>query len=122
MLPEGGRAHVGTIRQVVHVQCLNEVLLEPGDDLRNLLARGPDGDKVPHLRAVRTGQQANGDFLMDERRQPGHQCRLVQQRDEPDQSIEQAGVECFDRDRPRPLTPCLVRSGELQHHTSPGSI
>src|SRR6266496_3091674 len=37
VLPEGGRAHVRAIRQLVHVQRLNEVLLEPGDGLRNLL-------------------------------------------------------------------------------------
>jgi hypothetical protein len=58
MLPEGGWAHVCPIRQVVPVQRLNEVLLEPGDGLRNLLARGPGRDEVPELWAVRTGQQA----------------------------------------------------------------
>src|SRR6266542_202540 len=69
MLPEGGWAHVRAIRQVVPVQRLHEILLEPGDGLRNLLARGPGGDEVPELRAVRTCQQADGDFLLDQRRQ-----------------------------------------------------
>jgi hypothetical protein len=38
MLPEGRWAHVRAIRQVVPLQRLCEVLLEPGDRLRNLLA------------------------------------------------------------------------------------
>ena len=59
MLPEGGWAHVRAIRQVVPLQRLDEVLLEPGDGLRNLLAGGPGGDEVPELRAVRAGQQAD---------------------------------------------------------------
>ena len=78
----------------------DEVLLEPGDRLRNLLARGPGGDEVPELRAVRAGQQADGDFLLDQRRQPGNQCWLAQQLDEPDEGIEQGAVECFERDGP----------------------
>jgi hypothetical protein len=98
MLPEGRGAHVRAIRQVVPVQRLNEVLLEPGDRLRNLLARGPGRDKVPELWAVRTGQQEDGDFLLDEWRQPGNQCWLAQQLDESDEGIEQGVVEWFERD------------------------
>ena len=90
MLPKGRWTHVRAIRQFVAVQRLNEVLLEPGDGLRDLLARGSGGDEAPELRAVRTRQQADGDFLLDQRRQPGNQCRLVQQLDQPDQRIEQA--------------------------------
>jgi len=41
-------------RQFVAVQRLSEVLLEPGDGLRDLLARGPCGDEPPKLRTVRT--------------------------------------------------------------------
>ena len=40
MLPEGGWAHVRAIRQVVSTERLHEVLLEPGDGFRDLLARG----------------------------------------------------------------------------------
>ncbi len=83
MLPEGGWAHVRAIRQVVSMERLHEVLLEPGDRLRDLLARGSRGDEAPELRGVWTCQQADGDFLRDQRRQPGSQCRLVQQRDQP---------------------------------------
>src|SRR3989454_1019720 len=96
--PEGGWAHVRAIRQVVSMERLHEVLLEPGDGLRDLLARGSRGDEAPELRAVWTCQQADGDFLLDQRRQPGNQCRFVQQRDQPDQRIEQGGVECLERD------------------------
>src|SRR2546422_316676 len=39
----------------------------------------PGRDEVPELWAVRTGQQADGDFLLDERRQPGNQCWFAQQ-------------------------------------------
>jgi hypothetical protein len=39
MLPEGRGAHVRAIRQFVSVQRLDKVLLEPGDGLRDLLAR-----------------------------------------------------------------------------------
>jgi hypothetical protein len=77
MLPEGGWAHVCAIRQVVPTERLNEVLFEPGDGLRDLLAWGPRGHEAPELRAVWTCQQADGDFLLDEWRQPGNQCRLV---------------------------------------------
>ena len=49
MLPEGGWAHVRAIRQVVPMERLNEVLLEPGDGLRDLPARGPRGDEAPEL-------------------------------------------------------------------------
>lgn len=41
--------------QVVDVQRLSEILLEPGDRLRDLLARGSGGDEVLQLRSVRTG-------------------------------------------------------------------
>ena len=58
------------------MQRLNEVLLEPGDGLRDLLARGAGGDEAPELRSVRTCQQAENDFLLDQRRQAGNQCRL----------------------------------------------
>ena len=70
MLPEGGWTHVRPIRQVVHTQRLNEVLLQPGDGPRNLLARGPGKDEMPELRAVRTCQKADSDFLLDQGRQP----------------------------------------------------
>jgi hypothetical protein len=70
MLPEGRWAHVRAIRQIIPLQRLREMLLEPGDHLRNLLAWGPGDDEVPEVRAVRTGQQADGDFLLYQRRQP----------------------------------------------------
>src|SRR5204863_4634553 len=54
MQPEGRGAHVRAISQFVAVQRLNEVLLEPGDGLRDLLARGPGGDEPPELRTVRS--------------------------------------------------------------------
>jgi hypothetical protein len=55
MLPEGRWAHVRAIRQVVPVQRLDEVLFQPGNGFRNLLARGPGSGEVPELWAVRTG-------------------------------------------------------------------
>jgi hypothetical protein len=65
MLPEGGGAHVRARRQVVPVQRLDEVLFQPGNGLRNLLARGPRGDEPPELRTVRTCEQAENDLLLD---------------------------------------------------------
>ena len=50
--------------------------------------------------AVRAGQEADCDFLLNQRRQSGNQCRLGQQSDEPDEGIEQGAVECFEGDRP----------------------
>jgi hypothetical protein len=50
MLPEGRWAHVRAIRQIVPVQRLREVLLEPGDRLRNLLAWGPSDGRVDRWR------------------------------------------------------------------------
>src|SRR4029453_10530456 len=55
MLPEGGWAHVRASSQLVYVKRLGEVLLEPGDGLRNLLTRGSGGDEAPQLRSIRTG-------------------------------------------------------------------
>src|SRR5439155_21294792 len=97
MLPEGRWAHVRTLRQIIPLQRLGEILLEPSDHLRNLLARGPGDDEVPEMRAVRTGQQADGDFLVDQRRQSRNQGWLVEEVDEPDESIEQGCVQCFER-------------------------
>jgi len=54
MLPEGRGTHMRAIRQFVAVQRLSEVLLEPGDGLRDLLARRSCGDEPPNLRTVRT--------------------------------------------------------------------
>src|SRR5207249_11243358 len=99
MLPEGRWAHMRTLRQIIPLQGLGEILLEPGDHLRNLLARGPGDDEVPEVRAVRTGQQADGDFLVDQRRQPRNQGWLVEEVDEPDERIEQGRVQCVERDR-----------------------
>src|SRR5437867_6935370 len=101
MLPEGRWAHVRTLRQIIPLQRLREMLLEPGDHLRNLLAWGPGDDEMPEVRAVRTGQQADGDFLLYQRRQPRNECWLVKEFDEPDESIEQGGVQSFERDRSR---------------------
>src|SRR5439155_4108452 len=42
MLSEGGWAHVRASSQFVHVKRLSVVQLEPGDGLRNLLARGSE--------------------------------------------------------------------------------
>src|SRR5438093_11217195 len=98
MLPEGRWAHVRAIRQIIPLQRLREILLEPADHLRNLLARGPGDDEVPELRAVRTGQQADGDFLLDQRRQPRNQGWIVEDFAEPDESIAQGCGECFERD------------------------
>ena len=98
MLSEGRRAHVGAIRQVVPFQRFDEVLLEPGDRFRNLLAGGPGGDEVSELRAVRAGQQADRDFLLNQRRQSGNECWLAQQLDEADEGIEQDSIEHFEGD------------------------
>ena len=46
MLSEGRWPHVSAISQFVPVQRLGEVLLEPGDILCNLLARGPGRDEL----------------------------------------------------------------------------
>ena len=67
MLSEGRGAHVRAIRQVVPLQRLNEVLLEPCDRLRNLLAGGPGRDEVSELRAVQAGQQTDCYFLLNQR-------------------------------------------------------
>jgi hypothetical protein len=99
MLSEGRWAHVRAIRQIIPLQRLREMLLEPGDHLRNLLAGGPGDDEVPEVRAVRTGQQADGDFLLYQRRQPRNEGWLVEEVDEPVESIEQGCVQCFERDR-----------------------
>ena len=40
------------IRQTVPVQRLYEVLLEPGDGVRNLAGCGPGDDQVPKVRAI----------------------------------------------------------------------
>jgi len=58
MLSKSRWAHVHAVCQVADVQRLSEILLEPGDGLRNLLARGSGGDKV--LRAARTDRLAGG--------------------------------------------------------------
>ena len=55
VLPERRGTHVRAIRQFIAVQRLNEVLLQPGDGLRNLLARRSGGDQATELRTVRTG-------------------------------------------------------------------
>src|SRR5215218_9898265 len=47
------RTHVRAISQFVPLQRLNEVLLEPGDGPRKLLARGSGGDEGPELRTMR---------------------------------------------------------------------
>ena len=99
MLPEGRWAHVRAIRQIVPVQRLYEVLLEPGDGVRNLAAWGPGDDQVPQVRAMRTGQQADGDFLLDQRGESRNQDRLGEEIDEPDERIEQGAVQYFERDR-----------------------
>src|SRR5207247_6915463 len=106
MLPEGRWTHVPAIRQIIPLQRLREMLLEPGDHLRNLLARGPGDDEVPEVRAVRTGQQADGDFLVDQRRQSRNQGWLVEEVEEPNERNEQGRVQCFERDRSmRLITP-----------------
>ena len=65
------------IRQIVPVQ-LYEVLLEPGDGVRYLAGWGPGDDQVPKVRAMRTGQRADGDFLLDQRGESRNQGRLVE--------------------------------------------
>ncbi|MEX1128606.1 MAG: hypothetical protein WEB50_08585 [Vicinamibacterales bacterium] len=60
-----------SIRQFVSVWGLNKVLLEPRDGLRDLLTWGAGRDEAPELRTVRTCQQAENDFLLDQRRQAG---------------------------------------------------
>jgi hypothetical protein len=52
------------------------------------------------MRTVRAGQQADGDFLLDQRCQRVHENRLAQQLEQPQQRIDQGGVRCFDRDGP----------------------
>jgi len=76
-------------------QRLNDVLFQPGYGFRNLLAWGPGSGEPPELWAVRTGQQADDDFLLDQRRQPGEQRWLVREVDEPEERIEQGGVQGF---------------------------
>ena len=66
------------IRQIVPVQRLYEVLLEPGDGVRYLAGWGPGDDQVPKVRAMRTGQRADGDFLLDQRGESRNQGRLVE--------------------------------------------
>jgi hypothetical protein len=99
MLPERRWTHVRAIRQIIHLQRLREMLLEPGDHLRNLLVWGSGDDEVAQVRAVRTCQQADGDFLLYQRRKPRNEDWLVEEIDEPHEGIEQDGVQCFERDR-----------------------
>jgi PadR family transcriptional regulator PadR len=54
------------------------------------------------VRAVRTGQQADGDFLLDQPRQSRSQRWLVEDADQADESVERGWVQCFERiDRSR---------------------
>jgi len=55
MLAKSRWTHVRASCQVVDVQHVSEILLEPGDGLRDLLARGPGGDQVLQLWSVATG-------------------------------------------------------------------
>lgn len=55
MLSKSRWAHVGTLRQVVDVQAASEILLEPCNGFRYLLARGSGGDKVLKLRSGADG-------------------------------------------------------------------
>ena len=112
MLPECRWAHVRSLRQFVPGKHLNKVLLEPSYRLRNLLARRPGGDQVPQMPAVRTGQQADDDFLLDQRSQPRNQGGLIQQPDEPNERIEQGRVEWLERDGPRDIV--AARPGLVQ--------
>jgi uncharacterized protein (TIGR02118 family) len=66
---------------------------------------------VPELRTVRANQQADRDFLLNQRRQPRNQCRLVQERDETHKGIEHFRI--FSRAAVRflpPFRPCCVRN------------
>ena len=60
-----------TLCQFVPGKHLDKVLFEPSYRLRNLLAGGPGGDQVPQMPAVRTSQQADDDFLLDQWSQSG---------------------------------------------------
>ena len=105
MLPEGRRAHVGAMRHVVDPKRLDEVLLEPGHSLRNLLTGRSRGDETQELRAVRACEQTNDDLLLDQWRQPRRERRLLQQRNEPDERVEQGrrrAVRTRPLDRRRP--------------------
>ena len=68
MLPEGGWAHVCAIRQVVSMERHHEVLLEPGDGLRDLLARRPRGGEAPELlgHGFLTGEIRSPEQLSDD--------------------------------------------------------
>jgi hypothetical protein len=121
MLPEGRWTHVRAIRQIISLQRLREMLLEPGDDLRNLLAGRPGHDEVTELRTVGTGQQTDSDFLLDQRRQPRHQGRLVEEVDEPNERIEQRRVQCFERDRSMRVISPGPRRVHLGRHLQDGT-
>ena len=92
MLPERRWTHVRALRQVISLQRLGEILFKPGDDLCNLLTWGPGHHEVTELRAVRTSQQPDGNFLLDERREPRNQGWLVQEVHEPGEGVEQRRV------------------------------
>ena len=70
---------------------------------------------------MRTCQQAENDFLLDQRRQAGNQCRLTQQLDEPDQRIQQVGVEDFERDGTRGILAPGPRLVHLGRHLNDGA-
>ena len=98
MLSKGRRAHVGAMRHVVHPKRLDEVLLEPGHSLRNLLTRRSSGPETQELRTVRTCEQTNDDLLLDQWRSRGATFGSSSNPNEPDERVEQGRIERFERD------------------------
>jgi len=96
-LPEGGRAHIRVGRQVVHANRLGEILLDPGHDTGDLLARRVFPYELPKLRAVRACQEADDDFLLDEGSEAGEEDWIVEQVDQTAQGIEQGWIERLNR-------------------------
>ena len=82
------------IRQIISLERMRKTLLEPGYRLRK--SAGSETRRRVRCRqmpAVRTGQQADDDFLLDQRSQPGNEGELIQHSEEPKKSIEQGSVE-----------------------------
>jgi hypothetical protein len=70
MLPESGGAHMRASGKFVNVHCPREILLQPNHRFRDLLARRTGRNELAQVRSVRARLQPDGDFLLDQRRQP----------------------------------------------------
>ena len=93
VLPEGSRTHVRVFGKLLHSHLFGEVLPDPCDGFCDLLCRTWGINEAPQVRRVRSGQQANDDFLLDKWSKLRNQRWLIKQRKEPMESIEHRGIQ-----------------------------